>query len=153
MLKTALTCAFMVVGAHAALAVNPPAETASGLVLHSTLESLTGEKSGIVMPAADVTPGETFTITGACLASIHSADNVRVVLTLADSGPMEPGYRSVLATDQEMRAGSLHVRVPNMPESANRIFLVKLFRLGEENPEICDAGTIRIGAATRGKFG
>jgi len=45
------------------------------------------------------------------------------------------------------------VRVPNMPESANRIFLVKVFRLGQDTPEICDAGTIRIGAATQGKFG
>jgi hypothetical protein len=153
MLKTALTCAAMLVCANAAFAVSPPAETASGLVLHSTLESLTGEKSGIVVPAADVTPGQTFAITGACLASIPSADNVRVVLTLADSAGIEPGYRSVIATDQEMRAGSLHVRVPNMPESANRIFLVKVFRLGQDTPEICDAGTIRIGAAAHGKFG
>ena len=92
-------------------------------------------------------------IPGAGLASIPSADNVRVVLTLADSAGIEPGYRSVIATDQEMRAGSLHVRVPNMPESANRIFLVKVFRLGQDTPEICDAGTIRIGAAAHGKFG
>jgi hypothetical protein len=64
-----------------------------------------------------------------------------------------PGYRSVLATDQEIRAGGLHVRVPDLPEAANRVFQVKVFRLGEEAPEICDAGTIRIGAVSPRKVG
>jgi hypothetical protein len=76
-----------------------------------------------------------------------------VVLTIADIATAMPGYRSVLATDQEIRAGGLHVRVPDLPEAANRVFQVKVFRLGEETPEICDAGTIRIGAVTPRKVG
>jgi len=153
MVRTALTCAFMIC-ASAAYAVNPPAENASGLIPHSTLGSVTGENSGITAPIADVKPGETFTITGECVRRVHSADNLRVVLTFADSADAMPGYRSVLATDQEIGGGGLQVRVPDLPETANRIFMVKVFRLGQEAPEICDAGSIRIGSAShQGKVG
>jgi hypothetical protein len=152
MLRTVLTCAFMIC-ASAAYAVNPPpAEDVSGLVLHSTLSSVTGENSGITAPIADVKPGETLTITGACVMRVHSADNLRVVLTLADSAAEMPGYH-VLATDQTIGGGGLQVRVPDLPETADRIFMVKVFRLGHEAPEICDAGSIRIGAAPLGKVG
>src|SRR5689334_6437854 len=111
MLRTVLTCAFMIC-ASAAYAVNPPvpAEDASGLVLHSTLSSVTGENSGITAPIADVKPGETLTITGECVMRVHSADNLRVVLTFAGSPAEMPGYR-VLATDQAIGADGLQVRV------------------------------------------
>jgi hypothetical protein len=152
MLRTALIGVFVTACAGTAFAVNPPAENAAGLVLHSTLSSVTGENSGIATPIADVKPGETFTITGECVTRVHSAESLRVVLTIADTD-VAPGYRSVLATDQEIRPGGLFVRVPDMPEAANRIFQVKVFRLGHETPEICDAGSIRIGAATPRKLG
>ncbi len=153
MLRTALICVFVTACAGSAFAVKPPAENAAGLVLHSTLSSVTGENSGIAAPVADVKPGDTFTITGECVTRVHSADNLRVVLTIADTDSALPGYRSVLATDQEIRAGGLHVRVPDLPEAANRVFQVKVFHLGQEAPEICDAGTIRIGAVTPRKVG
>jgi hypothetical protein len=153
MLRTALICVFVTAGAGSAFAVNPPAENAAGLVLHSTLSSVTGENSGIAAPIAEVKPGETFTITGACIKRVHSVENLRVVLTIADNDAAMPGYRSVLATDQEIRAGGLHVRVPDLPEATNRVFQVKVFHLGQEAPEICDAGTIRIGAVTPRKVG
>ena len=153
MLRTALICVLVTACTGTAFAVNPPAESAIGLVLHSTLESVTGENSGIAAPVADVKAGETFTIIGECVTRVQSAENLRVVLTLADSDTGKPGYRSVLATEQEIGAGGLHVRVPDMPEAANRVFLVKVFRLGRETPEICDAGTIRIGGVTPRKLG
>src|SRR5258705_3545388 len=127
MLRTALICALVTACAGTAFAVNPPAENAVGLVLHSTLSSVTGENSGIAAPVADVKPGETFTITGECVTTVRSADNLRVVLTLADSDAAKPGYRSVLATDQEIRAGGLFVPVPDMPQAANPGFLLKDF--------------------------
>jgi len=153
MLRTALICVFVTACTGTAFAVNPPAENAAGLVLHSTLSSVTGENSGIAAPIADVKPGETFTITGECITRVHSAENLRVVLTIADTDTAMPGYRSVLATDQEIRGNTLQVRVPDLPEAANRIFQVKVFRLGEDSPVICNAGAIRIGGQTRGKVG
>lgn len=153
MLKFALTCAFTMVLASTAFAVKPAAEDESGLVLHSTLGSVTGANSGITAPIPDVKPGEIFSISGDCVSRVRSADNLRVVLTLAEGDAAKPGYRSVLATDQEIHAGLLHVRVPSMPEAENRVFLVKVFRLGQEAPQICEAGTIRIGTAVQGKVG
>jgi len=153
MWKAGSSVAVLMLCASAAYAVNPPAENASGLVLHSTLDSVTGEHAGLTPPFAEVQPGETFTITGDCVARVNSADNLRVVLTFADTGAAMPGYRSLLATDQAFGAGGLSVRAPDLPDAANRVFSVKVFRLGQETPEICDAGAIRIGGATQGKVG
>ena len=85
MLRTALICVFMTACAGTAFAVNPPAGSAVGLVLHSTLESVTGDNSGIAAPVANVKAGETFTITGECVTRVQSAESLRVVLTLADT--------------------------------------------------------------------
>jgi hypothetical protein len=150
-LKIALSAACLM-AASAAYAVNPPAEDASGLVLHSTLGSVTGESSGIA-PVGQVQPGETITITGRCVTRARSADRLRVVLTFADSSAEMPGYRSLVATDQEINADGLSVRVPDLPEAANRVFSVKVFRLGRDMPRVCDAGSIHIGAASHGKLG
>src|ERR1041385_7804149 len=98
--KTASSCIALILCASTAYAVNPPAEDASGLILHSTVSSVSGVNSGIDDPVvADVKPGETFTITGDCIARVKSADNLRVVLTISDGETM-PGYRSLIATDQ-----------------------------------------------------
>ena len=76
------------------------------------------------------------------------------MLTLTDSlASVEPGFRSVLATDQEVRGNTLQVRVPDLPAAANRTFQVRVFRLGEQAPEVCDAGAIRIGGQANGKVG
>src|SRR5262249_43736175 len=140
------------VSASATYAVNLPAEDASGIVLHSTLGSITGENSGISMPAGDVQPGETFMITGECVSRGEAADNLRVVRPLADNSA-GAGYRSLVATDQQIQSDGLSVRVPDLPEAANQVFSVKVFRLGQDAPEICNAGSIRITGATQGKVG
>jgi hypothetical protein len=58
-----------------------------------------------------------------------------------------------MATDQRIRDGNLQVRVPDMPEADNLVFQIKVFRLGEQVPQICEAGAIRIGAEPDGKVG
>jgi hypothetical protein len=154
MLKFTLAAASLVLLAGSALAVNPPAENAGGPVLHSTIGEFTGRNFGTTEPVADVRPGQTVTITGDCLARTPSADNLRVVLTMAaGANGTAPGYRPVVATDQRISEGSLQVRVPDMPEAENHVFQVKIFRLDEQAPQICDAGSIRIGAQPAGKVG
>lgn len=140
------------VSASATYAVNLPAEDASGVVLHSTLGSVTGGNSGITAPVGEVQAGETFMITGACVTAGQSAENLRVVLTFADDGA-GAGYRSMVATDQQLQSDGLSVRVPDLPDADNKVFSVKVFRLGMEMPEICNAGSIRITGATQGKLG
>jgi hypothetical protein len=151
--NTASVCIALILCAGAAYAVNPPAEDASELILHSTVSSVSGINSGVDDPViADVKPGDTFTITGDCIGRVKSADNLRVVLTISDGETM-PGYRSLIATDQMIGDGGLQVRVPDLPDAANRVFSVKVFRLGQDAPEACDAGAIRIGGAAAGKVG
>ena len=151
-LQVTLLAAALAATGSATYAVNLPAEDASGVVLHSTLGAVTGENSGISVPVGEVQPGETFMITGECVSRVQSADNLRVVLTISDGETM-PGYRSLIATEQEIGAGGLQVRVPDLPDATNRVFSVRVFRLGQEVPEICDAGAIRIGGTTGGKVG
>ena len=90
-------------------------------------------------------PGDELTITGACVANAKSAGDLRVMLTLSDSNA-KAGLH-VLATDQSIGAEGLNVRVPDLPETANRDFNVKVFRLNHDAPEICNAGTIHVGPA------
>jgi hypothetical protein len=151
MLKFTLACLLAGACGGLAYAANPAADNTSGLVLHSTLASLDGEHTGISAPAA-VKPGETLTITGACVTRVKSADDLRVVLTLAHSGVAKPGYH-VLPTEQRIANGGLNVRVPDLPETQNHVFLVKVFRLRDDEPEVCNAGAIRVGSAERHKLG
>jgi len=131
-----------------------PQQPSDSLILHSTLGAIAENQSSPTGTATEVKPGETLSIVGDCVMPLHSAENVRVVLTLTDSlASVEPGFRSVLATDQEVRGNTLQVRVPDLPEAANRTFQVRVFRLGEEAPQVCDAGAIRIGGQTNGKVG
>ena len=150
-LKIVCLAGAMVASASATYAVNLPAEDASGIVLHSTLGSITGD-SGITAPTGEVQAGETFMITGECVSRVQSAENLRVVLTFADTGAAA-GYRSMVATDQQIQSDGLSVRVPDLPEADNQVFSVKVFRLGKDTPEICNAGSIRITGATQGKVG
>ena len=150
-LKAVFLAAIATVAASASYAVNPPAEDASGVVLHSTLGSIMGENSGISAPVGDVQAGETFMITGECVSRVQSADNLRVVLTFADRDA-DAGYRSVVATDQEIQSDGLSVRVPDLPDAANRVFSVRVFHLGKDT-QVCNAGSIRITGVTEGKVG
>jgi len=155
MLKLTLSAAAVVlVSGVSAFAVNPPAQNPSGPVLHSTTGEFTGRDFDVTEPVADVKPGETVTITGDCVARVPSADDLRVVLTTATGADgTAPGYRAVVATDQRMADGSLQVRVPDVPEAENHVFQVKIFRLDDKPPQICEAGAIRIGAQAGGKVG
>jgi hypothetical protein len=126
----------------------PGSEDATGLVLRSTAGEFSGRAPRPDEPIAEVRPGQTVTITGDCVRA-PSADDLRVVLTLASG---VTGYRAVMATDQRIHEGNLQVRVPDMPEADNHVFQVKVFRLGQQAPQICEAGAIRIDAEP-GKVG
>lgn len=137
-----LVCTALLANSAIAQPLNPPSEDATGVVLRSTAGEFSGRTAGGGEPVAEVRPGQTVTITGECVRA-PSADGLRVVLTLAEG---TTGYRAVLATDQRIRDGNLQVRVPDMPQSDNHVFQVKVFRLGEQSPQICEAGAIRIDA-------
>jgi hypothetical protein len=141
MLKALLTATIAAVLVSAAAAAQEPMD--GEVVLNSTIASL-GENSD-AGSVAQVKPGDELTITGACVTNAKSAGDLRVMLTLSDSD-VKAGLH-VLATEQSIGADGLNVRVPDLPETANRDFNVKVFRLNDNAPEICNAGTIHVGPA------
>jgi hypothetical protein len=144
-----LVCAVFLASAALAQPGTPLSEDATGPVLRSTEGEFSGRAPIPSEPVAEVRPGQTVTITGECVRA-PSADDLRVVLTLAEG---TAGYRAVVATDQRMLDGNLQVRVPDMPEADNQVFQIKVFRLGEHTPQICEAGTIRIDSPPDDKVG
>jgi len=146
---TVILAGSLLAGSAFAQPGGPQSEDATGLVLRSTVGEFLGRAPVPTEPVAEVRPGETVTITGDCVRA-PSADDLRVVLTLAGG---TTGYRAVMATDQRMHDGSLQVRVPDMPQADNHVFQVKVFRLGQLAPQICEAGAIRIDAQPDGKVG
>jgi hypothetical protein len=147
MLKSTLAGIFLVFSGIAC-AVAAPAE--GQVVLNGTIGS--DKASSDPTPVAQVRPGEEMTITGACVTHVKSADHLRVMMTLAGDTSADSGYH-VLATEQAIGEDGLNVRVPDLPETANRDFKVRVFRLGADSPKICDAGTIHVGAPNKHHLG
>lgn len=136
----------LAVGACAAETVAAQAQT----VLNGAVAVLNSTSTN--HRVADVKPGEEVTITGDCIANVKSADRLRVMLTPAGEDADANRYH-VLATEQAIGAAGLNVRVPNLPETANRDFSVRVFRLGEDTPTICNAGIIHVGIPDRHGLG
>jgi len=147
MLKFALAGTFVVALAGGACAAETGAAQPQ-TVLNSEIADLNGPSTG--HRVADVKPGEEVTITGDCIANVKSADRLRVMLT--PSGDDANRYH-VLATEQAIGSAGLNVRVPNLPETTNRDFNVRVFRLGEETPTICNAGIIHVGTPDKHRLG
>jgi hypothetical protein len=93
-----------------------------------------------------VAPGEMIGI--ACEALSYSApdNDVRVVLTIAaaPSGAPEPGYKKVLATNEKLTTGAVHVRIPKMPDLANRTVDVNVYVVNALGSHSCNAGHMHI---------
>jgi hypothetical protein len=87
--------------------------------------------------------GDELDIVGDCLGVARASRDVRVVLSLADTSE-GPDVHNVLATEQELRKDSLHVRVPEMPGFENRIVRVRVFAMDGEIARACEAGQIKI---------
>lgn len=147
MLKSTLAGIFLVFGGIAGAAAAPGE---GQVVLNGTIISV--KTPSDENPVAQVRPGEKLTITGACVTNVKSADHLRVMMTLADDTSADAGFH-VLATEQTIGEDGLNVRVPDLPETADRDFNVRVFRLGADSPKICDAGTIHVGASNKHHLG
>ena len=72
-----------------------------------------------------------------------ASDTIRVVMYLAKDEP-PVGMKGVLATDQTITPGTIHVRVPDMAELVGHTVYVRAYYLESGNRHACDAGNIRI---------
>jgi len=73
-----------------------------------------------------------------------AADAISVVLAPEDK-QSSTGIRGVLATEQTVSPGKVHVRVPNFPELADHTVRVKVFYSDASGQHRCDGGSIKIG--------
>ena len=74
-----------------------------------------------------------------------TAVDVRVVMQLNPTlGDLETGFKKVLATDETVESGAVHVRVPDVPDLANHTVHVQVYVLSASGQQSCDAGTIRV---------
>ena len=125
--------------------MSAPAAASSVKSHASTPETIAPLGSGDeVVPV--VAPGEEIGI--ACDALQYTAPNndVRVVLTIS-SAPTDtpsPGYKKVLATNEELTKGAVHVKIPEVPDLANRTVHVDVYVVNAEGAHDCDAGHMHI---------
>jgi hypothetical protein len=109
--------------------------------------ALAGESA--LQPTDDVitvvSPGEQIGIACNALSVAQQNSDVRVVLTIsAAPGDTPPGYNKVLATDQQVGKGSVHVKVPNTPDIANHTYEMSVYVVDPKGSQSCDAGTVKI---------
>jgi hypothetical protein len=70
---------------------------------------------------------------------------VRVVLTIsAQPGDIGPGYRKVLATDEQVANGAVRVRIPMAPDLVDHTVNVNVYVVGDKSTQSCDAGHMKI---------
>jgi len=91
-----------------------------------------------------VAPGEQIGIACDALAVAQTNSDVRVVLTISAAPGESPGYSKVLATDQKLAKGSVHVKVPNTPDIADHTYDLSVYVMDKKGSQSCDAGHVRV---------
>jgi len=123
--------------ASPALAQSPAHETASTRI--ASLDSGGPE----VVP--DVAPGEEIMIACAPIEQRTADSDVRVVLTIA-AVPTEvpPGYKKVLATDEQLGKYGVRVRVPDVPDLPNHTVNLNVYVVNNSSSRACDGGHVKV---------
>jgi hypothetical protein len=92
-----------------------------------------------------VNPGDQIGIACTALAKSDQDSDVRVVLTIsAEPGETPPGYKRVLATDEQVGHGAVRVRIPAMPDLQDRTVNVNVYVVGSDGAQSCDAGHMKV---------
>jgi hypothetical protein len=101
------------------------------------------DDSGEIVPM--VSPGDEISIDCESL-DMHAPDSdVRVVLTIsATPGETGPGYKKVLATDEELMRGAVKVRIPNTPDLMDHTVDLNVYVVNASGSQTCNAGHLKI---------
>lgn len=92
-----------------------------------------------------VTVGDQIGIACTALTKSNADSDVRVVLTIsAEPGETPPGYKKVLATDEDVGHGAVHVRIPTVPDLEDHLVNVNVYVMGDKGAQNCDAGHMKI---------
>jgi len=106
---------------------------------------------GVSVVSPDASPGSSVPqvtrgqYLGVACANIErvASETIRVVMYLAQNEP-PAGMLGVLAIDQTITPGTIHVRVPNIDELADHTVFVRVYYLDAGSRHACDAGNIHI---------
>ncbi len=125
------------------------AAMASPALSNELLLPLAGKAMGYAPPGdhggsvPSVARGQTLGI--ACIGVRESGAAVQVVMQIAHSlGETATGYEAVLATEQKLGAGVVHVRVPDVPGISQHTVNVKVYVTDSKGTHSCDGGQVRI---------
>lgn len=99
-----------------------------------------GVAENTAIPTA--TRGQYIAVTCARIEHVAS-EAIRVVMYLSPN-EQPTGYKGVLATDQEITPGTIHVRVPDTPDLADHTVFVRVYYQDAAGRHSCDAGKVRI---------
>jgi hypothetical protein len=92
-----------------------------------------------------VNPGDQIGIACTALTRSDADSDVRVVLTIsAAPGDEGPGYKKVLATDEQISHGAVRVRIPTAPDLEDRTVNVDVYVVDDKGTQSCDAGHMKI---------
>jgi len=92
----------------------------------------------------DVAPGDEIAIACAPIEHREANSDVRVVLTIAAMpDEVSPGYKKVLATDEELSKYGVRIRVPDVPDLPNHTVNLNVYVVGGANG-MCDAGHVKV---------
>jgi hypothetical protein len=101
--------------------------------------------AGAAEVVPDVAPGEEIMIACAPIEQRTSDSDVRVVLTIA-AVPTEvpPGYKKVLATDEQLGKYGVRVRVPDVPDLPNHTVNLDVYVVNNNSSRACDGGHVKV---------
>jgi len=129
----------------ATLAISGPACAASPLLSVTKPQALPPpvDDSGEIIPM--VSPGDEISIACESLDMHAPNSDVRVVLTIsATPGETGPGYKKVLATDEELMKGAVRVRIPNTPDLMDHTVDLNVYVVNASGSQACNAGHLKI---------
>jgi hypothetical protein len=92
-----------------------------------------------------VMPGDQMAIACDALATSAPDSDVRVVMTLTQAkDESATGYKKLLATNEQVGHGAVHVRVPDAPDLPHHTVHVRVYVMDAKGEHSCDGGTIKI---------
>lgn len=129
--------------AGAASLAAAPAFAQSDLPAQKTAPIAAPDNGGEVVP--DVAPGDEIAISCGPLENRGDNSDVRVVLTIS-AMPDEtlPGYKKVLATDEELGKYGVRVRVPDVPGLENHTVNLSVYVVKADSKQACDGGHLKV---------
>jgi len=115
-----------------------PVPTASATAVAGLQDS-----SGEVIP--NVVAGDEIVVACAPIEQREANSDVRVVLTVAAiPSELPPGFKRVLATDEQVGRYGVRVRVPNLPDLPDHTVNLNVYVVGEKTSRDCDGGHLRV---------